>query len=206
MCQCPGDDFSWSGSVRTWQSCQQGRRLRERGPKPRCRNYSRLDQCACALGSGEDIMSSSARWSWKRRVFSAIINCFAQEYDTSSTRNDEAGHCEEQEGGCQNSTTCSVEYSSLWSKTDDAEPSVSIWGAGSVLLRERWAPGAREQTGPTDPGLVAPSLIGEKWPEVTRAAPDGLCRRPRRTGGSEPVLLDESCDSSAFAGIKLRLI
>ena len=32
-------------------------------------------------------------------------NCSAQEYDTSSTTNDEGNHCEKQEGGCQNSTT-----------------------------------------------------------------------------------------------------
>ena len=88
----------------------------------------------CALESGEDIMSSSVRRSWKRRAFSAIINCSAQEYDTSSTTNNEGDHYEKQEGGCQSSTTCSVEYSSLGSKTDGAEASVSIWGAGSVLL------------------------------------------------------------------------
>ena len=94
----------------------------------------------------------------------------------------------------------------LGSKTDGAEPSVSIWGAGSVLLRERWAPGARDESGPTDPGLVSPSLIGEKWQEGARAAPDGLCQRPKREGGSEPVLIDEGCDSSALGGILLRLI
>ena len=94
----------------------------------------------------------------------------------------------------------------LGSKTDGAEPSVSIWGAGSVLLRERWALGARHESGPTDPGLVSSSLIGEKRREGARAAPDGLCRRPRGAGGSKPVLLEESCDWSAFGGIKLRLI
>ena len=83
---------------------------------------------------------------------------------------------------------------------------MSIWGTDSVLFRERWAPGVRDESGPTDPGLVAPSLIGEKWPEGARAAPDGHCRRPRMTGGSKPVLLDESCDSSAFGGIILRWI
>ena len=102
------------------------------------------------------MMSSSARWCWKCRALSAIINCSALEYDTSSTKNNEGDHCEKQEGGCQNSTTCSVEYSSLRSKTDGAEPSVSIWGAGSVLFRERWAPGARDESSPTGPGLVEP--------------------------------------------------
>ena len=79
-------------------------------------------------------MSTSAWWSWKRRAFSAIKNFSAQEYDTSSTTNDEGGHCENQEGGYQNNTTCSVQYSNLASKTDGAEPSVSIWGACSVLF------------------------------------------------------------------------
>ena len=41
---------------------------------------------------------------------------------------------QKQEGGCQNNTTYSVDYSSLGSKTDGAEPSVSIRGAGSVLF------------------------------------------------------------------------
>ena len=80
----------------------------------------------CALESGEDRMSSSARQSRKRRAFAAIRNCSTKEYDTSSTTNDEGDHCEKQEGGCQKSTTCSVEYSRLRPKTDGAEPSVSI--------------------------------------------------------------------------------
>ena len=83
---------------------------------------------------------------------------------------------------------------------------MGIWGGGSVLLRDGWAPGARDESSPTDPGLVSVTLIGEKWPERARAAPDGLCRRPRRAEGSEPVLLDEGCDSSVFGGIILRLI
>ena len=81
----------------------------------------------CSLGSGEDTMGSSARRSWKRLSFSAIINCFEQKYDTSSTTNDDEDHCEKQKEGCQNSTICSVEYSREGSKTDDAEPSVIIW-------------------------------------------------------------------------------
>ena len=81
-----------------------------------------------------------------------------------------------------------------------------IRGAGSALFREHWAPGARDESGPTDPGMVTPSLIREKWPEGTLAAPDGLFRGPRGARGSKPVLLDESCDSSAFGGIIVRLI
>ena len=67
-------------------------------------------------------------------AFFAIINCSALEYDTPSTRNDDGDHCEKQEEDCQNSTTCSVEYSSAGSKTDSAEPSVIISGGGSGLL------------------------------------------------------------------------
>ena len=108
--------------------------------------------------------------------------------------------------GCQNGTTCSVEYSTFRSKTDGAEPSVSIWGAGSVLRRDRWALGARDESGPTDPGLVSPSLMGEKWPNGARAAPDGFCQDLYGEEGSEPVLVDESPDSSAFGGITTLLI
>ena len=68
-------------------------------------------------------MISSARRSSKRRACSAIINCFAHKYDTASMTKYEGDHCEKQEGGCQNSTTCSVEYSNLGSTTDGAEPS-----------------------------------------------------------------------------------
>ena len=75
----------------------------------------------CVLESGEDIMSSSARWSWKKRAFSA-------------TTNDNGNHCEKQEGDSQNTTTCSVKFSSVRSKTDGAEPLVMSLGAGSVPL------------------------------------------------------------------------
>ena len=50
--------------------------------------------CWCALGSGDDMMSSTAGWSLKSLVYAAIINCSAQEHDTSSTTNDEGDHCE----------------------------------------------------------------------------------------------------------------
>ena len=48
----------------------------------------------CARGSGEDIMSLTAPWSWKRRAFSAIIYCSAQDYETLSTTNDHGDHCD----------------------------------------------------------------------------------------------------------------
>ena len=79
-------------------------------------------------------MSSLARRSWKKRAFSAIINCSAQEYDTSSTTNNDGDHCDKRERSCRNGTTCSVEYSSVGSKTDGAAPSVMIWAAGSVIF------------------------------------------------------------------------
>ena len=43
----------------------------------------------CVLGSGDDMMGSTARWSLQSLDFSAIIYCSAQEYDTPSTTNDE---------------------------------------------------------------------------------------------------------------------
>ena len=155
----------------------------------------------CALGSGEDIMSSSAQRSWKRRTFSAIINCSAQEYDTSYTTNDEGDHCEKQEGGCQNSTTCFVEYSSLGSKADGAEPSVSIWRVGSVLLRDHWVLGAQDESGPAYPGLVSPSHICEKWSEGARAAPDGLCQRPRGQGTLSPFCFSRAAILLLLGGL-----
>ena len=93
----------------------------------------------CARGSGEDTMSYSVRRSRKRRAFPAIINCSAQEYDTSSKTSDDGRHCEKQEGGRQNSTPCPVEYSRVGSNTNDADPSVMVRGAGSVFA---------ENTGP----------------------------------------------------------
>ena len=44
----------------------------------------------------------------------------------------------------------------------------------------------------------------EKMPEGSPTAPDGLCSRPKGTGGSE--LLDESDVSSDFNGYAVRLI
>ena len=117
----------------------------------------------CALGSGEEMMRFSAWQPGNGEPYPPSPTARRKKKeDTSSTTNDEEDHCPKQEGGCKNNTTCSVEYSSLGPKTDGAEPSVSIWGAGSVLLQELWAPGARDESGPTDPGLVPPSLIGDK--------------------------------------------
>ena len=76
-------------------------------------------------------------------------------------QNDGGDHGEKREGGCQNSTTCSVEHSSVGSKTDGAEPSVAFWVAVSVLFSEMTGPLVHERTSPMDPDLVAPSLIGE---------------------------------------------
>ena len=44
------------------------------------------------LGLGDDIMSSTAQWSWKSLAFSAFMYCAAQEYGTSSTTNDVGDH------------------------------------------------------------------------------------------------------------------
>ena len=61
------------------------------------------------LGFRHASISSSARWSWKKRAFSATINFSEQEFETSSTTNADAVHCEKMEGGCQNNTTSPVE-------------------------------------------------------------------------------------------------
>ena len=45
-------------------------------------------------GLGGDMMSFTARWSWKRLVFSAIMYYSEQEYGTSPTTNDEGDHGE----------------------------------------------------------------------------------------------------------------
>ena len=75
---------------------------------------------------------------FKNLTFSAIINCSAQEYDTTSTTNDEGDHCEKLEGGCQNNTTLSVEYSREGSKADGANPPEAVLGiwACNVPVRE----------------------------------------------------------------------
>ena len=126
---------------RVGEFCENLAKLPARTASSRTRSQTTLSKVCtprpmglCAFGPGEDIMSSWARWSWKERAFSAIIDCSAPEYDTSSTTNDEGNHCEKQEGGCQNSTTCAVQYSSVGSKTDGADPSVMILGGGQCTI------------------------------------------------------------------------
>ena len=104
----------------------------------------------CVRGSGDDMMSSAARCSLKSLAFSAIINCSAQEYDTPSTTNDEGDHCEKLDGGCQNNTTLSVEYSREGSNADGANPSeavLRIW-AFNVPGREHHASAVRDYNVP----------------------------------------------------------
>ena len=79
-----------------------------------------LPRRLCSRGSGESIIRSAASQSWKRRAFSAVIHCSAQEYDTSSTTKDEENNCEKNKGDRQTSTTRSVQYSGVGSKTGGA--------------------------------------------------------------------------------------
>ena len=58
----------------------------------------------------------------------------------SSMTNDDGDHCEKQEGGCQNSTTFSVEYSSVGLKTDGAESSVIILGGRQCIILRTLGP------------------------------------------------------------------
>ena len=155
----------------------------------------------CALGSGEDIMSSAARWSWKRRAFYAIINCSAQECDTSSTTNNEGDHCGRQEGGCQNSTTSSVEYSNLGSKTDVAEASVSIWGPAGYYS-ENAGPLVHEMS-------PVPRILA--WCHHCSEAKNGqkvlvlpsmiAAKDPRRQGALSPFCLTSAVIISLVAGL-----
>ena len=137
-------------------------------------------------------MSSTARWSLKSLAFSVTINCSAQEYGTPSTTNGEGDHCEKYDGGCQNSTNLSAEYSREGSKADGANPTEAvlvIW-AYDVPVREHRASGARCESEPTVSRLVSSSLFGEKSQEAAlTAAPEGA-------GGSKLLLLDERCDYS----------
>ena len=85
------------------------------------------------FGSGDNMMSSTARWALKILAISAIINCSAQEYETPSTTNDEWDQCEKEDGGYQNNTTSSVEYSREGSNADGANPSEAVLESGPVM-------------------------------------------------------------------------
>ena len=69
---------------------------------------------------------------------SAILNCSAQEYETSSTTNADAVHYEKIEGGCQNNTTFPVEYSRVGLKIEGAEPSEGMVEARGAVLWGHW--------------------------------------------------------------------
>ena len=97
------------------------------------------------FGSGDNMMSSTARWALKILAISAIINCSAQEYETPSTTNDEWDQCEKEDGGYQNNTTSSVEYSREGSNADGAIPSEAVLGIWvcNVPVREHQASAVR---------------------------------------------------------------
>ena len=110
-------------------------------------------------------MSSSAQWSWKRRAFSAIINCSAQEHETSSTTNADAVHCEKREGGCQSNTTFSVEYSREGLKFEGGEPSEGMVEARSAALWGHWVADVDRGAGLTVTGGRALTRVGETSPK-----------------------------------------
>ena len=73
------------------------------------------------------MMNSTAQWSLKRLAYAAIINCSAQEYDTSSTTNDEGDHCEKEDG----SARPTPHY--LWSiREKDQKPTVPTRRCGAL--------------------------------------------------------------------------
>ena len=87
------------------------------------------------FGLGDDMMSPAARWSWKSLIFPTIMYCSAQEYGTSSTTNNEGDHGDKQDGGCQNNTTLSVDYSREGPKAVlEFGPAMSA--SGNTRLRE----------------------------------------------------------------------
>ena len=110
----------------------------------------------CALGSGDDMMSSAARWSLKILALPAIINCSAQEYDTPSTTNDEVDHCEKYDGAAR------TKQQYLWSiQEKDQTPTVPThrkpcWESGPVISpsgKNRLRPFAPEMSPSGTPGL-----------------------------------------------------
>ena len=151
----------------------------------------------CVLGSGDDLMSFTARRFLKILARSATIYCSGQEYDTSSTANDEGNHCEK-DGGWQNNTTLSVDYSKEGSKAVLEKfracnvpvlehQAWALWACG-VSLREHEVSGARRESDPSVSCVVASSLVGIKPQETALTAPEGA-------SGSELFLLDERRDS-----------
>ena len=194
-------EVSWSGSVRTWQNCQQGRVFANAVPNRvvevthtstntfvRARVWQRHNEL---LGAAVMEKASLLR---HHNLLRARIRHVVHDKRRG-------GPLRKQDGSCQNSTTCSIEYSSLGSKTDGAEPSVSIWGAGSVLLRDCWAPGARDESGSTGPGLVAPSLIGEKGQTVLVLPPMVSAVDLGGHGALNPFFLTRAVDLPILAGL-----
>ena len=144
--------------------------------------------CLCDWGFDVLSMSSSARCSWKRRAFSAITNCSAQEHETSSTTNADAVHCEKMEEGCQNNTTFAVEYSRVGLKFEGGEPSEGIAEARSAALCGHWIADADRGACQPVTGVGALSRVGDTSPEVDLSAPIDWGSTWAR--GSEPVLLN----------------
>ena len=70
-CQCSKGDVSWRGSAWIWRICQITRCVASLCPKQRSQSLrTPLPARSCALGSGDDIMSSTARWfynAWPMR-------------------------------------------------------------------------------------------------------------------------------------------
>ena len=94
-CQCSQGDASWRGSAWIWRICQITRRVASLCPKQGSQSSrTPLPTRSCTLGSGDDMMNSTARWSLKSLAFVAIISRSAQEYDSPSTTNDEGDQCE----------------------------------------------------------------------------------------------------------------
>ena len=166
--------------------------------KPRMLHPMRLGD----WGSDVLSMSASARLSWKRHAFSAIIKRSAPDYKTSSTTNADAVHCEKNEGGRQHSTTFPGEYSRVGLKFEGGEPSEGMVEAGSAVLWGHRVADADRGAGRTATGGGAFLRVGETSPTALSAPIDWGSMGAR---GSEPVLLDERSESSARRQAETRV-
>ena len=134
----------------------------------------------CVLGSVDDMMSFTARWSLISLAFSAIVNCSAQEYDTSSTTNDEGDHCEKEDGSARPTPhyRCSV-------REKDQKPTVPTrrkpcWESGPVM-----SPSGNTRPRPLGP-VMSPSVNTRHRPFCPAMSPSRNTMSPSRNTRVRP--------------------
>ena len=164
----------------TTSTARMGTHTRYYPARPRTKIRTLRLICSCAREFGEDINNSTAPWSWRRRVFAATLSCSEEENHTS-TINHDGDHCEQQDGGCQNSTTRSAEDSRVGSKTDGVKRS----GAAVVVL---WALVHKASPVPRILARGYHRLKAKKCQDVLFLRPMMYVLRQGGAGGSDPVL------------------